>query len=217
MKKNFLKKLAIFTMVGALSLSLVACDKDDDKKDKKEKKSTESDSGDGFGGFGNGDAVIDDGGDIGIDDGGDIGIVPESSTEANVVDPNANYGEFAGVSYIIPEGFEENQKTDASVMYVNSSGIAIMLAIDNNNSVTESVAFDQFDKQIKQVFGSQVTSSKTSFNGHSATEWITDNPDGSYVGRSVVICDGNMLIYIEYVSYAGNFEGYSTLVDSITY
>ena len=36
MKKNLLKKLAVFTMVGALSLSLVACDKDDDKKDKKE-------------------------------------------------------------------------------------------------------------------------------------------------------------------------------------
>ena len=213
MKKNLLKKLAVFTMVGALSLSLVACDKDDDKKDKKENKSTESNSGDGFGGLGGLDDI-----DAGvIDDGGNTDIVPESSTEANVVDPNANYGEFAGVSYIIPEGFEENQKTDASVMYVNSSGIAIMLAIDNNNSVTESVAFDQFDKQIKQVFGSQVTSSKTSFNGHSATEWITDNPDGSYVGRSVVICDGNMLIYIEYVSYDGTFEGYSTLVDSITY
>ncbi len=180
-KKGLLKKLAVFAMMGVMSLSLVACgdekDSDSKKDDKKEDVATEAEP-----------------------------VIPEDAEELN------------GLYFVVPEGFTKDaSSTSTSVTYVHESGIAFVIAVDNANQVGESAAISQFDTQIKQVFGSQATYSSVSYNGYSATEWVTDAADGSYDGRSLVICDGSFLVYLEYVSYAGGLDAYDELVESIVY
>ncbi|MBP3622201.1 MAG: hypothetical protein J6J16_10610 [Lachnospiraceae bacterium] len=146
-------------------------------------------------------------------------ITEEITEEAEPVIPE-DAEEFNGVYFVVPEGFTKDAAgSDATaVAYLNEEeGIAFVMAVDTANSATESAAMDAFDAQIKQVFGTHVTSSPVSYNGYSATEWVTDATDDSYEGRSLVICDGSLLIYVEYVSYTGGLGYYDDLVESIVY
>lgn len=206
-KKDLLKRIAAVAMIGLMSFSLVACgEKDaDDKSD----KTTASEE-------------------VSEKDTTEENTTEEITTEADVTDEDTTEetteaaegtDTFNGISFVVPEGFEKDASSDTtSVTYVNTDdAAAFVIAVDNNNVATEAVAVETFDTQIKSVFGEHVTSSTVTYNGHNATEWVTDAEDGSYKGRSLVICDGTVLLYLEYVSYLGDIGGYGEIADSISY
>lgn len=219
-KKNLLKKAAIIVMAGVMSLSLVACDKDD-KDDKKDKKTTTENTAEDF------DNPLDtqdniltpdvDMPDIENTDTQEPDV--QEGTEGAISTPATSGTDTIGnVSFVVPEGYtKDSSSTSSSATYVNSEGSAFVVAADNLNSISESDAISQFDTQIKNVFGTQVTNSSVSYSDFTGTEWVTDAADGSYKGRSLVICDGNNLIYIEYVSYVGNLDPYYEIVESVQY
>ena len=125
-----------------------------------------------------------------------------------------------GVSFKIPEGYviDETNTDEDSLTYVHYyDGSAFFVAVDNKNYSSEETMVEAFDAQIHSVFGDQCTSSTVSYNGNTGTEWNTDAADGSYDGRSMVICDGTMLIYVEYVTYYGTLDDYTEVMESITY
>lgn len=151
------------------------------------------------------------------DKGSDKKETTEATTEAGPVIQEGSE-ELNGLYYVVPEGFTKDaSSTSTQVTYMHNDGIAFVIAVDNANTATESAAIDAFDAQIKQVFGTQVTYSTVSYNGYTATEWDTDAPDGSYEGRSLVICDGSLLVYLEYVTYVGGLDAYDELVESLAY
>lgn len=126
-----------------------------------------------------------------------------------------------GVSFKVPEGYEysEDDSAEGSATFVNySKAGALVIGVDNQNTVLdESTVIDTFDAQIKIPYGENVTYSSVTYNGHAATEWVLDNEEGGYVGRSLVIADGSTLIYIEFVSYEGDLSPYDEMVNSLEY
>ena len=126
-----------------------------------------------------------------------------------------------GLSIIIPDGYEysEDDSAEGSATFVNRTNVgALVIGVDNQNvDFDDSNVVETFDAQIKVPYGEDITYSSVNYNGHDATEWVLDNAEEGYVGRSLVICDGNMLIYIEYISYEGNLSPYDEAVNSIEY
>ena len=127
----------------------------------------------------------------------------------------------SGVKITIPDGFEYSADDSAEdsatfIDYNNSS--ALVIGIDGNNTYyDDSNVVDVFDEQIKVPYGENITHSPALYNGHEATEWVLDNEDNGYVGRSLVICDGSILIYIEYISYSGSLDSYTQAVSTIDF
>lgn len=148
---------------------------------------------------------------------------PEFSTEVYY---NESTGEFRylGVSAYLPYGYvySEDDSTDESLTFIyqteDSSIVnALVISIDYQNTVANDTVIEEFDSQIKMVYGNQCTSSNVTYNGNSGTEWNIDETSGSYEGRSLVICDGEMLIYVEYVTIGGTISDYEEFAETITY
>lgn len=121
----------------------------------------------------------------------------------------------------IPDNYEysADDSAEGSATFVDYNSAAVLvIAVDNQNSYfNDENVVDAFDTQIKAPYGDAVTHSDVTYNGHAGTEWVLDNEEGGYVGRSLVICDGTMMIYIEYVSYAGSVDAYEEAVKTIEY
>lgn len=194
MFKKFLKKTVVLASVCAMGLSLVACG------DKEEETTTEARTEAPT------EAIT------------EAPVVNETSDP--VVDDNGNLT-FNGLTINIPEGFEysDADSSSMSVTFVDSANSsALVIGVDNNNTMyNESNVVEIFDAQIKVPYGDAVTYSSVNYNGHAATEWVLDNEEGGYAGRSLVVCDGSMMIYIEYVSYTGNIDAYTAAVSTIAY
>lgn len=206
MFRKFLKRAVVLASVCAMSLSLVACG---DKEGKTEAPSTEKKT----------EAPTEAPVEADTDTEGDT-EEPGNDTSDNMVDENGNFT-FNGVTIKIPEGFEysEGDSSSSAATFVNyDSSSALVIGIDNHNSMyNDSNVVEEFDKQIKVPYGDAITHSSVTYNGHAGEEWVLDNEEGGYVGRSLVICDGSMLIYIEYVCYTGSVDGYTAAVKTIEY
>lgn len=144
----------------------------------------------------------------------------EEDTSSIEMDDNG-MATLLGVSFKVPEGYEysEDDSAEGSATFVNyTKAGALVIGVDNKNTAfDESNVVETFDAQIKVPYGENVTYSSATYNGHKATEWVLDNEEGGYVGRSLVICDGSMLIYIEFVSYEGDLSPYDEAVNSLEY
>lgn len=210
MRKSF-KKFAIVLSICAMSFGLVACG---DKKEEETtteattKETTEETT----------EATTE-------EETTEEETTEEVTTEATddiTVDIDEN-GRFtlSGVSLVIPEGFEysEADSSENAATFVNySTSAALVIGIEKNNSYyDENNVVEIFDEQIKVPYGDAVTYSATEYNGHAATEWVLDNADAGYVGRSLVIYDDSVLIYIEYVCYSGSIDDYTKAVETIEY
>lgn len=144
----------------------------------------------------------------------------EEDTSSIEIDDNG-MATLLGVSFKVPEGYEysEDDSAEGSATFVDyTKAGALVIGVDNKNTVDdESSVVETFDAQIKVPYGENVTYSSVTYNGHKATEWVLDNEEGGYVGRSLVICDGSMLIYIEFISYEGELSPYDEAVNSLEY
>lgn len=144
----------------------------------------------------------------------------EEDTSSIEIDDNG-MATLLGVSFKVPEGYEYSgdDSAEGSATFVDyTKAGALVIGVDNKNTVDdESSVVETFDAQIKVPYGENVTYSSVTYNGHKATEWVLDNEEGGYVGRSLVICDGSMLIYIEFISYEGELSPYDEAVNSLEY
>ncbi len=205
MKKTF-KKLAVTLSVCAMALSLVACG---DKKSETTDTTTEEAT----------DIEITETEEATEDEATEEDATPDDSAEIDL-DENGVLT-MSGVKITIPDGFEysadDSAENSATFVDYNNSA-ALVIGIDGNNTFyDDSNVVDVFDEQIKVPYGEDVTHSPAIYNGHEATEWILDNEDNGYVGRSLVICDGSILIYIEYISYDGSLDSYTQTVSTIDF
>ncbi len=222
-KKDLLKKLAVFAMMGVMTFSLVACG--DDKKsgeDKDDVRATVEDTDDDV-------ETEEDTTEEETEEETTEEETTEEKTEEETTEDVSSTGlvegdgvaTLDGFTFGVPAGFSTTDNVTAgvtNVTYINdASTIAFMVAVDTANLASEQTAFDTFDSQIKTVFGEQCTSSDVNYNGYDATEWVTDAADGSYAGRSLVICDGNLLVYIEFVSYDGSVSDWDDVTSGISY
>lgn len=186
-KKGLLKKLVAASMVAVMSLAFVGCGEE------KEEKTTEAKP-----------AV-------------------EFSTEVSFDEATGEFT-YLGVGATVPEGYtySEEMTTGETVTFMyqteDASVVnALVINIDYKNTVSEKDAYDQFDSQIKTVYGDQCASSDVTYNGNDGKEWNLDEPSGAYKGRSLVICDGDMLIYVEYITVGGDVSDYEDFADTIIY
>lgn len=207
MKKTF-KNLAVTLSVCAMAFSLVACG---DKKSETTEATTETTT----------DITT-------IETTTEITTTEEATEDEATPDDSAEIDldengvlTMSGVKITIPDGFEysadDSAENSATFVDYNNSA-ALVIGIDGNNTFyDDSNVVDAFDEQIKVPYGEDVTHSPALYNGHEATEWVLDNEDNGYVGRSLVICDGSILIYIEYISYGGNLDSYTQAVSTIDF
>lgn len=203
MKKTF-KKLVVTLSVCAMAFGLVACgDKESDTTETTTEATTEVTTTE--------KATLDD-------------ATEEDATPDDAIDIDLDENgvlTMSGVKITIPDGFEYSADDSAEdsatfIDYNNSS--ALVIGIDGNNTYyDDSNVVDVFDEQIKVPYGENITHSPALYNGHEATEWVLDNEDNGYVGRSLVICDGSILIYIEYISYSGSLDSYTQAVSTIDF
>lgn len=206
MKKSF-KKFAVVLAVCAMSLGLVACGDKKEEETTTEATTTEATTE---------EETTEE---ITTEDASDDDAITEDVTSVDI-DENGKFT-MSGVSMVIPDGFEysEDDSAENAATFVNySTSAALVIGIEKNNSYyDESNVVEIFDEQIKVPYGDAVTYSATEYNGHAATEWVLDNDENGYVGRSLVIYDDSVLIYIEYVCYSGTIDSYTEAVSTIEY
>lgn len=189
MKKGLLKKITALSMVAIMSLGFVGCGDSDKKEEKEEKKEP---------------AV-------------------EFSEEVSFDEATGEFT-YLGVGGTVPEGYTYSEDMTAaqtvSFLYQSedmSVVNALVVNIDYKNQVAEADAIDQFDTQIKAVYGDQCTSKEVTYNGNKCTEWDIADPNGAYGGRSAVICDGEMLIYVEFVTVGDDASDYEAFMNTVVY
>ncbi len=223
-KKGLFKKLVALSMVGIMSLAFVGCGDTESDKDDKEieveeetEEETEEDT----------EAVEE-------DTEAEEEVVEEDveeATEAEEAESGFEFDDatgamsFNGATATVPAGYtysEADSAASAATFMYQSEDMsvvnALVVGIDNANTVTDvETAVSMFDSQIKSVYGDQCTSSDVTYNGNAVTEWVIDDPSGGYQGRSAVICDGNMLIYVEYVSVGGDVADYEAFMNTLAY
>lgn len=201
MFRRFLKRAVVLASVCVMSLSLVACG--DKEKTTTEATTTEAATTEAT------EAPTEE----------DTEEAGNDTSEGTVGD-DGSYT-LSGMTISIPEGYEysaDNSSSSSATFVDNTNGGALVIAVDNHNVMyNDSNVVEEFDKNIKAPYGDQVTHSPVTYNGHAGEEWVLDNEEGGYVGRSLVICDGSMMIYIEFVSYSGSIDAYTEAVSTISY
>ena len=219
MIKNYLfKKIAVLAMVGTMSLSLVACGDEKKSEDKSDIRKTEATT----------EEITEEETTEEIteeitEEETTEELTEEETTEAEIMSEDDMAGQdgiatASGFSYGVPEGFvyDEASSTSSYLSYLNNdTQTAFIVSIDDANVLGKADAIGAFDAQIKSVFGAHSTSSTVNCNGYEATEWVTDATDGSYSSRSLVVCEGNYLVYIEYVSYTHDLNPFPVIKDGI--
>lgn len=204
--KRFVVALSLF----AMAMSLIACGDKDEKETTTEEVTTEATT----------EATTEEvTTEATTEETSEDDVTDEDSSEIEVDDNGM--ATLLGVSFKVPEGYEysEDDSAENSATFVNYTNVgALVIGVDNQNTAfDDSNVVETFDAQIKVPYGENVTYSSVTYNGHKATEWVLDNEEGGYAGRSLVICDGSMLIYIEFVSYEGDLSPYEEAVNSLEY
>ena len=224
-KKGLLKKLVALSMVGIMSLAFVGCGEDSssDKEDKEieteadeeAEEVTEEET----------EEAVDEDAEEVVDEETEEDTEEVASEDGVLYDESTGEMNFNGVTATVPAGYtaDESGVAAGTLSFVSSADTtanAIVVGVDNANTVTDvATAVSMFDSQIKAVYGDQCTSSEVTYNGNTVTEWVLDDAEGTYMGRSAVICDGTMLIYVEYVSMGTevSVDDYFDFMDTLSY
>lgn len=221
-KKGLLKKLVALSMVGIMSLAFVGCgdDSSSDKEDKEIETEADEEETEEATEEETEEAVEEDAEEVVDEDTEEV-----ASEDGDLYDESTGEMNFNGVTATVPAGYtaDESGVAAGTLSFVSSTDTtanAIVVGVDNANTVTDvATAVSMFDSQIKAVYGDQCTSSEVTYNGNTVTEWVLDDAEGTYMGRSAVICDGEMLIYIEYVSMGTDLsvDDYEAFMDTLAY
>lgn len=204
-KKSLIKKVAVLSMAVAMSLSMVACDKEKAEKTEKEITTEATDT----------EAKTEEKTEA-EDETTEAVSTEAASTEAYVEDNGKLTVKH--VTMDLPEGFEFYQNMSGTIAYrTQEADESFAIYVEDDNSYTEQQVIDAYLAQVKNVYGSQVTSETKTYGGHEYTVMDIDATDGSYIGQAVILCEGTTLVYLEYVSTTGDESTFETIMNSITF
>ena len=208
-KKSLIKKLAVLSMAFVMSVSMAACGDDKENKKDTEKEITT-------------EAVKD-----------DTEVSTENTSEEVTEDDKTDteepvstepYGEENGkltvkhVTIDLPEEFKFYQDMNGTIAYATESrDQSFAFYAEDDNTYDAAQVIDAYLAQVKNVYGSQVTDEKKTYNGHEFTVMDIDDPNGQFIGQAAVLCEGNTVIYIEYVTTTGDESQFDSMMNTITF
>lgn len=120
------------------------------------------------------------------------------------------------VTVTIPEGFSFSYDISGTIVYA-SADTSFSIYVEDNNMYDEELLIDAYVQNVKSVYGEQAATSQATYNGLEYTVIDVDSPIGQFVGNAVVHCDGETLIYAEYISISDDESGFEAFVESISY
>lgn len=208
-KKSLIKKVAVLSMAVAMSLSMVACDKDNADKTEKEVTTEAQDT----------EAKTEEKTEerTETEDETTEAVATEAASTEAYVEDNGKLT-VKHVTMDVPEGFEFYQNMSGTIAYrTKEADQSFAIYVEDTNSYTEAQVTDAYVAQVKNVYGSQVTSETKTYGGHEYTVMDIDAADGSYVGQAVILCEGTTIVYLEYVSTTGDESTFETIMNSITF
>lgn len=208
-KKSLIKKLAVLSMAFVMSVSMAACGDDKENKQDTEKEITT-------------EAVKD-----------DTEVSTENTSEEVTEDDKTDteepvsteaYVEENGkltvkhVTIDLPEEFKFYQDMNGTIAYATESrDQSFAFYAEDDNTYDAAQVIDAYLAQVKNVYGSQVTDEKKTYNGHEFTVMDIDDPNGQFIGQAAVLCEGNTVIYIEYVTTTGDESQFDSMMNTITF
>lgn len=208
-KKSLIKKLAVLSMAFVMSVSMAACGDDKENKKDTEKEITT-------------EAVKD-----------DTEVSTENTSEEVTEDDNKDteepvsteaYVEENGkltvkhVTIDLPEEFQFYQDMNGTIAYATENrDKSFAFYAEDDNTYDAAQVEDAYLAQVKNVYGSQVTDEKKTYNGHEFTVMDIDAPDGQFIGQAAVLCEDNTVIYIEYVTTTDDESQFDSIMNTITF
>jgi len=193
-KKSLIKKIAVLSMALVMSLSMAACG-DDDKENTEKEITTEAVKDDT-------EATTENTSEEATEDDKTDTEEPVS-TEAYVEENGKLTVKHATID--LPEEFKFYQNMSGTIGYATESrDKSFALYVEDDNSYDADQVVDAYVVQVKNVYGSQVTDEKKTYNGHEFTVMDIDDPNGQFIGQAAVLCEDNTVIYIEYVTTTGD-------------
>lgn len=118
----------------------------------------------------------------------------------------------------ISDEFEFFGDTNGTTTYATSErDKSFAIYVEDTNTYSDKEVVDTYIEEVKNVYGSQVTNEKKTYNGHEFTVMNIDNPDGSYIGNAAILCEGSTIIYIEYVTTTDDKSEFDTIMNTIDF
>lgn len=206
-KKSLIKKIAVLSMALVMSLSMAACG-DDDKENTEKEITTEAVKDDT-------EAPTENTSEEATED-DKIDTEEPVSTEAYVEENGKLTVKHATID--LPEEFKFYQNMSGTIGYATESrDKSFALYVEDDNSYDADQVVDAYVVQVKNVYGSQVTDEKKTYNGHEFTVMDIDDPNGQFIGQAAVLCEDNTVIYIEYVTTTGDESQFDSMMNTITF
>ncbi len=206
-KKSLIKKIAVLSMALVMSLSMAACG-DDDKENTEKEITTEAVKDDT-------EATTENTSEEATEDDKTDTEEPVS-TEAYVEENGKLTVKHATID--LPEEFKFYQNMSGTIGYATESrDKSFALYVEDDNSYDADQVVDAYVVQVKNVYGSQVTDEKKTYNGHEFTVMDIDDPNGQFIGQAAVLCEDNTVIYIEYVTTTGDESQFDSMMNTITF
>lgn len=206
-KKNLIKKLAVLSMALVMSLSMAACG-DDDKENTEKEITTEA---------------------VKVDTEAATESTSEEATEDDDADTDEPvsteaYVEENGkltvkhVTIDLPEEFRFYQNMNGTIAYATETGDkSFAFYAEDDNRYDADQVVDAYVAQVRNVYGSQVTDEKKTYNGYEFTVMDIDDPNGQFIGQAAVLCEDSTVIYIEYVTTTGDESQFDSMMNTITF
>ena len=205
--KSLIKKIAVLSMALVMSLSMAACGNDDKENTEKE-ITTEAVKDDT-------EATTENTSEEATEDDKTDTEEPVS-TEAYVEENGKLTVKHATID--LPEEFKFYQNMSGTIGYATESrDKSFALYVEDDNSYDADQVVDAYVVQVKNVYGSQVTDEKKTYNGHEFTVMDIDDPNGQFIGQAAVLCEDNTVIYIEYVTTTGDESQFDSMMNTITF
>ena len=208
-KKSLIKKLAVLSMAFVMSVSMAACGDDKENKKDTEKEITT-------------EAVKDD--TEGATENTSEEVTEDDKTDTEEPVSTEAYVEENGkltvkhVTIDLPEEFKFYQDMNGTIAYATESrDQSFAFYAEDDNTYDAAQVIDAYLAQVKNVYGSQVTDEKKTYNGHEFTVMDIDDPNGQFIGQAAVLCEGNTVIYIEYVTTTGDESQFDSMMNTITF
>lgn len=204
-KKSLIKKLAVLSMALLMSLSMAACG--DDKENTEKEITTEAVKDDT-------EAVT---GSPSEEAGDDKTDTDEPVSTEAYVEENGKLT-VKHVTIDLPEEFKFYQNMNGTIAYATEDGDkSFALYAEDDNAYAADQVVDAYVAQVKNVYGSQVTDEKKTYNGHEFTVMDIDDPDGNFLGQAAVFCEDSTVVYIEYVTTTGDESQFDSMMNTITF
>ena len=142
----------------------------------------------------------------------------ENTTES--VEDEVTIETFNGVTYGVPAGFEYSADISDNISigyYHENLQTAFMVTVYSNDMGDVESVQSVYDTEIKAAFGSACIGYDVEYNGYTGMEWDISNVEEGYGGYSLLFCDEETIVYVEYITYDYEFSPYYDVVFEITY